>query len=58
MEAASNLNLNESDRSMEKIIIQSSCTPSCKRLRNEMESRNEIERQKLQILNEISEALK
>ena len=58
LEAASNLSLNESESSMEKNIIRSSSTSRCKRLRNERESRNEIERQKLQKLSDISEALK
>ena len=58
MEAASNLSLNESDSSMEKCIIRSSSTSRCKRLRNERKSRNEIERQKLQKLSEISETIK
>jgi len=43
---------------MEKRIIRYSSTSRCKRLRNERESRNEIERQKLQKLSEISETIK
>ena len=58
MEAASNLSLNESDSSMKKNIIRNSSTSRCKRLRNERESRNDIESQKLKKLSEISEALK